>query len=384
MDYEIKNLLASLESMLENVKYSNFTDNIKIAIDILSNIKIEEKLPVPETKDNYFEYRSFADGLAIVDYYGFDDHVKIPDEYNGKKITRIAAKAFRNCLKIKKLILGKNIDVIEYEAFYGCINLETVEIQGSLLFIGNNAFNECKQLAHINLPDTVRFIGEGAFSETSLEIIKIPTSLLFLSKSIFSGCEKLKHVFIHNNVVAIGKHAFDSCASIKEIVLPPSVEVVYDMAFCNCISLEKVKICNQKIKIAWDAFEYIKPQQEDDWADDIIFTRHPLPNLTVFCLEKSTAQKFCRERLIKTEKVENSDFSELLQSSKLTDVIGFTFPKNKKNIELRDLMHTNNFAIFEKYGGEFIFTSIIYKSVAKPFTIKDYMESKHSYYVREL
>ena len=74
-------------------------------------------------------------------------------------------------------------------------------------------------------------------------------------------------------------------------------------------------------------------------------------------------------------------FSEPLSPSKLTDVIGFTFQKNKKKLDIIDTMYKYNLVVFKKHGGEFIFTSSsIEEPIAKPYKIKDYLENKWTNY----
>ena len=379
MNYEIKNIISLLENLLQNNEYASYAQNIQIAIENLSNIDITPPVISSQTQEENFEYKEFAHSLSITGYYGFEETVKIPDMYHDKKITRISGEAFHDCLNMKNLILGKYVDVIEHDAFRDCINLETVKIQSQLLFIGEGAFCNCTKLQHINLPNTIHFIGDSAFCKTAISTISIPTNLAFLSEMLFYGCKNLKHVSLHNNIVAIGKSAFSACVSLNEIVLPPSVAVIYEGAFYDCTSLEKVTIFNPQVEIAWDAFD--AQELEDDCNEDIIWPTPTLPNLTIYCLPKSTTQKYCRDRLIKTQKAEETTFSAPLSPSRLTDVIGFTFPKNKKKIDIIDTMYKYNLVVFEKHGGEFIFTSnSIEEPIAKPYKIKDYLENKRTKY----
>ena len=54
---------------------------------------------------------------------------------NGKryKVTGIAASAFKNCKKLKKVTIGINVNSIGKRAFYGCSKLQTIKVKTSKL-----------------------------------------------------------------------------------------------------------------------------------------------------------------------------------------------------------------------------------------------------------
>ena len=73
-----------------------------------------------------------------------DDSVKIiyiPDEYNGKPVTKINDMVFEGNATIKKVVMGCNI-----------------------IDIGNYTFRNCSSLTSVTIPDSVTSIGEGAIN----------------------------------------------------------------------------------------------------------------------------------------------------------------------------------------------------------------------------
>ena len=85
--------------------------------------------------------------------------VTIPSsiKLNGKryKVTGIAANAFKNCKKLKKITIGINVNNIGKKAFYGCSNLKTIKIKTSKLVnrrIGKQAFKGINKKAVIKVP----------------------------------------------------------------------------------------------------------------------------------------------------------------------------------------------------------------------------------------
>ncbi len=85
--------------------------------------------------------------------------VTVPDTVSvgGKKVkvTAIAANAFKNNKKLKKITIGKNIQKIGANAFFGCKNLKTVVIKTKKLrkkTVGKNAFKKINAKAKITIP----------------------------------------------------------------------------------------------------------------------------------------------------------------------------------------------------------------------------------------
>ena len=71
------------------------------------------------------------------------------------KVTAIAANAFKNNKKLKKVTIGENVKTIGKSAFYGCKNLKTVNIRTSMLkgkTVGKNAFAKINAKAKVKVP----------------------------------------------------------------------------------------------------------------------------------------------------------------------------------------------------------------------------------------
>ena len=76
---------------------------------------------------------------------------------NGKryKVTGIAANAFKNCKKLKKVTIGINVNSIGKRAFYGCSKLQTIKVKTSKLTgsrVGKQAFKGLNKKAVIKVP----------------------------------------------------------------------------------------------------------------------------------------------------------------------------------------------------------------------------------------
>lgn len=85
--------------------------------------------------------------------------VTIPSsiKLNGKryKVTGIAANAFKNCKKLKKVTIGTNVNSIGKRTFYRCSKLRTIKVKTSKLTgsrVGKQAFKGLNKKAVIKVP----------------------------------------------------------------------------------------------------------------------------------------------------------------------------------------------------------------------------------------
>ena len=105
-----------------------------------------------------------ADGKTFTVAYlkpkkGVKGTVKIPDSITVNhvtyKVTEIAANAFKNCKKLKKVTIGINVNSIGKRAFYGCSKLQTIKVKTSKLTgsrVGKQAFKGLNKKAVIKVP----------------------------------------------------------------------------------------------------------------------------------------------------------------------------------------------------------------------------------------
>ncbi|MCH3977612.1 MAG: leucine-rich repeat protein [Candidatus Methanomethylophilus sp.] len=172
-------------------------------------------------------------------------------------VTHIEAKAFRNYSSLKSVVIEKNDKLtIGASAFEKCRSLTSAVFGEGIQSTGNSIFSQCASLTQITLPSSLTTIDDKAFDScTSLTQITLPSSLTTIGKSAFS----------HSSLKDIN---FEDCTALKEIgasgfagtkitslVLPDSVEAVYDWAFMNCSSLASVVLDENLKSIGTKAFD---------------------------------------------------------------------------------------------------------------------------------
>ena len=117
------------------------------------------------------------------------------------KVTSIAANAFKNNKKLKKVVIGSNVTSIGKEAFSGCTKLASVTLGKNVTVIGDKAFYKCTDLAKLTIPAKVNKIGKQAFY----------------------GCKKLKSITIKTTKLTtknVGTKAFQGIYAKATIKVP--------------------------------------------------------------------------------------------------------------------------------------------------------------------
>lgn len=190
----------------------------------------------------------------------------IPDEYEGKKVTKIADYAAVNLEHVTKITIGKNVAEIglwalennkKVTAFIVDENnpnfcdvdgvLYTKDMKTLLFYpharaveavkdekgkdkkvikyeipegvetIRTKAFYKCSELSEITLPSTLKSIEEKAFFRCSFTEIILPEALTFIGKDAFAYCQGIKTILIPSGVTEIGEYAFYNCINLLTI-----------------------------------------------------------------------------------------------------------------------------------------------------------------------
>ena len=179
--------------------------------------------------------------LTSVTQRGSSDEAVFP-----ASVTSIGNYAFEGCGKLN-VTFGdaKALTTIGDNAFYGCISLQQVVFtQGSVLrYIGKEAFME-SGVSVVNLAGTqVTEIGYSAFEGcASLGNLTLPETIEIININAFYGCTNLSNVSVsgnENNITFIGSHAFYNCKfdpSDIEAIEARAAEgaTIESDAFLNC------------------------------------------------------------------------------------------------------------------------------------------------------
>lgn len=219
-----------------------------------------------KVEENEVTVREFPDSSTSVS-------VTIPDEYEGKPVTKIADFAATNLESLESVIIGKNVREIGLWAFENNQKLKEFKVSPdnpyfcdvdgvlytkdmkTLLFYPlsrgvetltetdeNGKQNEVTKIDY-EIPQGVEVIRTKAFYKCSnLSSLIIPDTVKVIEEKAFFRCGSLKNVTLPESLTHIGKDAFGYCTGMTEIVIPSSVTQIDEYAFYNCTALKKVDV----------------------------------------------------------------------------------------------------------------------------------------------
>ncbi len=240
-----------------------------------------EEDPVNEDRPVELEFTLKADDTYEVSGHNNEGNMAIiPEEYNGKPVTSIGARAIgvnsevnRHFSVVKSVTIPNTITSIGERAFSEC-ELESLTIPDSVTSVGDFALI-CRGLKNLKIGKGLTELGEHAIgSSSTLESIIVDSenpkyssngncfidienkTLLVGCKSstipndgsvtkigvlAFSNCKQLTSITIPNTITEIGGDAFVQ-AGLTSITIPNSVERIGDGAFGQCEDLTSVSI----------------------------------------------------------------------------------------------------------------------------------------------
>jgi|GEM_PF-6502360 len=160
-----------------------------------------------DVDDITFDYQVMSDGTIRLDKYtGVATNVKIPETYDGYKVTWIIDGAFASNKTIESVHIPKNITFIAEAVFADCDNLTEISADNSVYAsTGTILYRK----------DNNRIIGYACGSKTS--VLTIPSNTRTIAPCSFKGADYLKTVITNNGLKEIGYDAFMDCKSLEEI-----------------------------------------------------------------------------------------------------------------------------------------------------------------------
>ena len=193
--------------------------------------------------ENYFNFTSNGDGYSVSfkDEFKTDSTVtaiKIPDNYKGKPVSRVAGRAFLNAVYLEKVELGANVVAIESGAFMNCSGLKVMSITAPVNTISFGAFAGCTRLTRIAVSDLNTCFtndnGDGILYEInsddeyvlvaypagrSDETVTVSTFVGEIKSYAFDGASRLKVINIErdNAFGTIGTYAFNGCSALEAV-----------------------------------------------------------------------------------------------------------------------------------------------------------------------
>ncbi len=297
-----------LSTLLESVNIPNSVTNISstafVACRALKEINVESDNTAYSSENGvlYNKSKTFLVRCPLTQTGSFT----IPNS-----VTNIEAKAFADCKQLTNIDIPNTVAGIGNYAFQGCSGLTSITIPNQIWIISNGVFENCDNLTKINLPGSILYLNVNSFykcpalteinvddentqfsSENGVLFNKNKTQLIYCPRGktgsytipdgvisieeeyvgAFYG-SSLKEIIIPNTVESIGKNTFNDCSNLTSIVIPRSVKSIGESAFNNCPNLSLVAVPNSEITISKNAIKNCK-------------------NLTIFCEAESQPERW--------------------------------------------------------------------------------------------
>ena len=134
-------------------------------------------------------------------------------------------------------------------------NGSSIVIDTGIRVICAGAFKNRGALHHIKMPETLDTIEEESFRGCrNLEEMDIPASTQRIGQSAFRDCVSMKKLVVHNDKIKIGERSFENCASLAEIDLPDGMTELYGGVFNSCKSLKQIQLPKKLTIVGESAF----------------------------------------------------------------------------------------------------------------------------------
>lgn len=267
----IKNDCVSFVMDPENPDESEFSDreynnNYKYYKALEEIIKQNQEEKIEHIKQ-YNIFLEKADSLFAMIYnpnsYDYD-HDDFDEEFNNLKEEYKSAIDFVKNLQDSTLLttsdfkFEQNDDYLVAKKYIG--NKKTIKIPSfvdnlPVKKLADNLFYK-KQIKKVIIPDTIEEIGEFCFSESGIESVVLPSGIKSLLRATFADCTKLKEVVIPPLVEVLEPRCFSGCAKLTNIHfdLSSKLQIIRDNCFLDCCSLIEISIPGTVFLIEKHAF----------------------------------------------------------------------------------------------------------------------------------
>lgn len=207
-------------------------------------------------------------GIERIGSYAFKDSA-IQNIYIPYSVKSIGEAAFSGCEQLQDMELPSSITEIGVGAFVGCSNLFNVKLPNKLKCIEVQLFDHCRNLTHIQIPDGVEEISNMAFMSTNIGTIILPKDLKKLGGMAFAGAplsylESNSSYFMVNDMTIYssdGKVLVQYYGNHEKVVIPNTVTKIADFAFAFAYSIKELVIPDSVEEIGKSFLLEISPEK---------------------------------------------------------------------------------------------------------------------------
>lgn len=149
-----------------------------------------------------------------------------------------SSKPFVYQQNFSSILLPQTIEKIGYNAFWG-VCCDSLTIPGSVKSWKED-FLVCADINKVIFENGIQEIHK--IGQNTVKQFVLPSSVNSLSEDVFRGCYSLESINLPYGITEIPRDAFGGCRSLKNIVIPSSVTKLGQEAFYGCKALTSVTI----------------------------------------------------------------------------------------------------------------------------------------------
>lgn len=156
-----------------------------------------------------------------------------------QSLVEIEPLAFLKCRQLTSVRLNEGLERVEESCFWmTCIK----QLELPLRWVGKLA-TDYAPLTEVVLPDWMESVPERLFQWRDIKRVIVPSSVRRIEAHAFYNCAYLHEIVFadKSRLEWIGPMAFAS-SGIAEFVAPPSLRVIRELAFVDCVCLTKLKL----------------------------------------------------------------------------------------------------------------------------------------------
>ena len=220
------------------------------------------------TTENGIRYFADADKVYLLDYYGTETELTLPETIGGKPCI-LPQYAFDGAESIQKFTIPGGIKNIPYNCFSGMPNLTELVLEEGVESIGGSCFLGAG-LTEVKLPASLTSLAGRTFGANVTKISVAEGNPVYesagncvietASKTLVWGCAA-SDIPADGSVTAIGSSAFSGCSKLKEITIPSTIKEIGGSAFSSS-GLERVTLSEGLETIGMHAFSYCENLKE--------------------------------------------------------------------------------------------------------------------------
>ena len=196
------------------------------------------------SQDGLWKYSIRPDGGAVLtsdipwgySYQGNASVVEIPSIIDGHTVKELGACAMSGLTFITKITVPDTVDSIGFSAFSGCTNLSELVLGNGITVIGAQTVDETalagNRANYVNGGLYVNgYLLRADMNYEGTMTVRPGTKLMAMFS--FGNCNKIERVVLPDSITRIDQATFVGCTALKEILIPHSVQFIYDRAFLD-------------------------------------------------------------------------------------------------------------------------------------------------------